>query len=177
MLTFQYLVLFSVVSASFSQDPRLFVGPGWQGWGWQPNQAEFLNFPSSESQTPCASTIPEHPLGDVWGTVGLVVEGKIVICGGTYRAQDHPDDTQKFYSECFVLVMDNTSGLLEWKEFPGMNSKRAYGTSILLEDGSWMVLTTQVYILQDVPVCFRFFIYDFPPPNLAPKCQKIRLKN
>jgi len=63
-----------------------------------------------------------------------------VICGGTYRAQDYPDDTEQYYSECFVLVMDNTSGLLEWKEFPGMKSKRAYATSILLEDGSWMIL-------------------------------------
>ena len=40
MLAVGYLVLFSVAFASFSQDPRLFVGFGWLDWGWHPDEAE-----------------------------------------------------------------------------------------------------------------------------------------
>ena len=137
MQSLSYLSILSCVfagsharlSEGLIQDQKLFVG-----FGNGSDVAEILNFPSSESQTPCASSIPEYPLGEVWGTVGMVVEGTIVLCGGVY----YP--SLDWYSECFALVMDNTSGLLEWQEFPSMEKQRGWGSSAMLEDGSWMVL-------------------------------------
>ena len=51
------------------------------GFGNGSDTAEFLKFPSSQAETPCGS-IPAYPLGEVWGTVGLIVEEKIVLCAG-----------------------------------------------------------------------------------------------
>ena len=120
---------FACIQGILASNQKLFVG-----FGNGSDVAEILNFPSSDIQTPCASKIPEYPLGEVWGTVGLVVEDKIVLCGGVFYT------SLDWFSECFALVTEDDTGLLKWEEFPAMERKRGWGSSIKLKDGSWMVL-------------------------------------
>ena len=122
-----FSLFFVSAYASTEEDERLFVG-----FGYGSSSAEIINFPSSGVQTPCKSEIPKYPLGEVYGPVGLVVDGNIVICGG--------DADLVWSSQCFALVLQEATGLLAWEEFPGMEHERAYATSVLLKDGSWMIL-------------------------------------
>ena len=69
-------VLFINLEFSFGR-PEIFVG-----FGNGSASAEFLDFPSSGFGSFCEVHIPEYPLGEMWGTVGLVVDGKVVLCGG-----------------------------------------------------------------------------------------------
>ena len=128
--------------ARTTQDERLFVG-----FGYGSSVAQILNFPSSGVQTPCKSEIPKYPLGKVYGPVGLVIDGNIVICGGKADLV--------WSSQCFALVFQETTGLLAWEEFPAMEHERAYASSIMLKDGSWMVLMGEGS-------------YGLLPPNFKP---------
>ena len=97
-------------------------------------QSEILEFPSSQSNIPCTATIPDYPLGQVWGTVGAVIQDKIVLCGGAYWGGDVP----LFWSEeCYILEQNPEDMSLYWEKFPSMSMKRAWASSAILEDGSW----------------------------------------
>ena len=70
------------------------------GFGNGSNAAEFLNFLRSQSENPCRS-IPEYPLGEVWETVVLIVNEKIVLCGGVNYGS-----MLDWCSDCFILSVD-----------------------------------------------------------------------
>ena len=117
-----FSLFFVSAYASTEEDERLFVG-----FGYGSSSAEIINFPSSGVQTPCKSEIPKYPLGEVYGPVGLVVDGNIVICGGY--------SDLVWSSQCFALVLQEATGLLVWEEFPGFEHERAYASSVLVKMG------------------------------------------
>merc|ERR1712198_317392 len=75
-----------------------------------------------------------YPHGEVEGTVGLLVNDTIVLCGGARY------DDLGWYKDCFRLVSDELTGRLNWKFFPSMKHERGWAESVLLKDGSWLVL-------------------------------------
>jgi len=111
------------------QGEQLFIGTGKGS-----DVPEFMNFPSSDSELPCDPDFPPYPHGEVEGTVGLLVNDSIVLCGGARY------DDLGWYKDCFQLVSDEVTGRLNWKFFPSMSHERGWAQSILLKDGSWLVL-------------------------------------
>ena len=75
LLVFLLLCLFAINDAKniriLVSNQKIFVG-----FGNGSDIAELLNFPSYQSETPYGS-IPAYPLGEVWGTFGLIVEEKL----------------------------------------------------------------------------------------------------
>jgi len=136
-LTFIILICAALFWCSFADEEiKVFVGFG----NGTSAQSEILEFPSSQSNTPCTATIPDYPLGQVWGTVGAVIQDKIVLCGGAYWGGDVP----LFWSEeCFFLEQNAEDKSLYWEKFPSMNRKRAWASSAVLADGSWLVMMGQ----------------------------------